>query len=266
MNEFRENIRKFLPFLEDLRHRLYRGAVLFAVVFAAGFSVAGLVMKEILRFIKIDEVIIAASSPFQFVHVAMDVGFFLAIVVCVPYIIYSFYVFIAPALTVKERKKLVRSVPISVGLFAVGFMYGFSILYYALQLLAAINTSLGIANFWNVGQFLSEIFVTSALLGLIFEFPLLLTLLIRLGVMKVETLKNKRRIAYFIIFCFTALLPPTDGLSLIAMTVPLVLLYEVTVLLNNKKDYVWIRTEGTDHIGTDSGVALRSEEDTAISA
>ncbi len=84
-------------------------------------------------------------------------------------------------------------------------------------------------------------FITAALLGFVFEFPLLLTLFIKLGVIRVEALKNKRRIAYFLICCLTALLPPTDGLSLIAMALPLVLLYEATILLNNKKDYVWIR-------------------------
>ena len=124
----------------------------------------------------------------------------------------------------------------------VGFSYGFFILYYSLGLLAAINISLGIANIWNISQFLSQIFITAALLGLVFEFPLLLTLFIKLGITTPQTLKNKRRIAYFCIFCITALLPPTDVLSLVAMVLPLVLLYEATILLNNGKNYVWIRS------------------------
>jgi len=73
------------------------------------------------------------------------------------------------------------------------------------------------------------------LLGLVFELPLLLSLLIKLGITTPQTLKNNRRIAYFLTICLTALLPPTDGVSLIAMALPLVLLYEGTILLNNKK-------------------------------
>ena len=207
----------------------------------AGFFFAGTILKKILDFVHLDEVTIAASSPFQFIEIAMDFGFFLAIIVCIPYIIYSFYSFIVPALTKNEQIKLLKSIPLSVGLFIVGFFYGFFILYYALGLLASINTNLGIANFWNIGQFLSQMLITSALLGLVFEFPLLLSLLIKLGITTPQTLKNNRRIAYFLTICLTALLPPTDGVSLVAMALPLVLLYEGTILLNNKKYYVWIR-------------------------
>ena len=242
MEELNKNIEKFLPFLEDLRSRLYRGVILFFIFFVVGFFFAGTILKKILGIVHLDQVTIAASSPFQFIDIAMDFGFFLAIMVCVPYIIYSFYVFIVPALTRSEKIKLFKSIPLSVGLFIVGFFYGFFVLNYALELLASINIGLGVANFWNIGQFLSQMFITSALLGLVFEFPLLLTLLIKLAIITPETLKNQRRIAYFLMLSLTALLPPTDVLSLVAMALPLILLYEVTILLNNNKYYVWTRT------------------------
>ena len=239
MEELNKNIEKYLPFLEDLRGRLFRGVILFAIFFVAGFFFTGTILKKILELVHLDQVTIAASSPFQFIEIAMDFGFFLAIIVCIPYIIYSFYSFIVPALTKNEQIKLLKSIPLSVVLFIVGFSYGFFILNYALKALASINIGLGIANFWNVGQFLSQIFITSALLGLIFQFPLLLTLLIKLGIITPETLKNQRRVAYFLMFSLTALLPPTDILSLVAMVLPLVLLYEVTILLNKNKYHVW---------------------------
>jgi len=245
LEELHTNIGKFLPYFEDLRHRLYRGVLLFVTFFVGGFLSAGMILKNILKFTHVDGVTIATSSPFHFADLSMDIGFFLAIIVCVPYIIYSFYVFIVPALTKTERKRLLRTVPISIVLFLIGFAYGFFILYYSLELLASINIGLGIANIWNISQFLSQIFITAALLGLIFEFPLLLTLGMRLGLLTPQALKEKRRIAYFLIACITALLPPSDGLSLIAMSLPLVLLYEVTILLNllnNKKKHVWIRS------------------------
>lgn len=225
-----------------MRSRLYRGVILFIVAFFGGFFSTGIILKKALIFVHLDQVTFTTHSPFQFVEVAMNFGFFTAIMICVPYIIYSFYAFIVPGLTKNERIKLLKSVPISIGLFTVGFFYGFFILYYALELLASINTSLGIANFWNISQFLSQIFITSALLGLVYEFPLFLTIFIKVGIITTEILTEHRRMAYFIMFLLTSLLPPTDGISLIAMTLPLVLLYEVTILLNNKKRHVgtWI--------------------------
>ncbi len=231
MENYNKTIEKFLPFLEDLRRRLYRAVILFVTFFAVGFLSAGIILKKLLHLVHIDKVIIATSSPFQFTEIAMDIGSFLAILVSVPYIIYSFYVFVFPALTRREKIRVLKSIPLSMFLFIVGFFYGFFILYYALGLLASINSSLGIANFWNIGQFLSQVLMTSALLGLVFEFPLVLTLLIKLGITTSQTLKNNRRVAYFLAICLTALLPPTDGVSLIAMALPLVLLYEGTILL-----------------------------------
>ncbi len=214
---------------------------MFVVSFLVGFLSTGMILKKMLSLIQLDQVTIATSSPFQFADIAMDFGFFMAIIVCAPHIIYSFYVFIIPALTRREKIKLFKSIPLSLGLFIIGSFYGFLILYHALGLLASINAGLGIANFWNIGQFLSQIFITSALLGLVFQFPLLLTLLIRLDILTSQTLKNYRRIAYVLIVSLAALLPPTDGPSLIAMSLPLVLLYEMTILLNNRKHHVWTR-------------------------
>jgi sec-independent protein translocase protein TatC len=231
---FKKNIEQFLPFLEDLRRRVYHGVILFAVVFLLSLFSTGIILRKLFNLINLDEVTITASSPFQFTDVAMNVGFFIAIMVSVPYIIYSFYCFVLPALSKSEKIKLFKYIPISIGLFVVGFSYGFFILTSALNILAAINVRFGIANYWNISLFLSQVSITSALLGLVFEFPIFLTLFIKLGMITPEILKNNRRIAYFITLCLTALLPPTDGLSLIAMTLPLVLLYEGTIFINNR--------------------------------
>lgn len=216
---------------------------MFAVCFVIGFLSAGVILKKFLSYVHIDEVTIAASSPFQYITVAMNVGFFVAIMASAPFIIYSFYAFIVPALTRSERFGLLKSIPLSIGLFILGFIYGFFILYYGLEMFSTININLGIVNIWNVSQFMSEIFVTSALLGLLFELPLLLTLIIKLGITTPETLRKHRRIAYFSSLCISAMLPPADVLSLLALALPLVILYEATILLNSSKKHVWIRND-----------------------
>jgi sec-independent protein translocase protein TatC len=235
MEEFKKSIGRFMPYLEDLRHRLFIGGILYAVSFIVGFFLTSIFVRKIVSFVNIETVTITATSPFQYVQVAMNFGFFMATMIIVPYIIYSLYVFILPALTKTEKIKLFKSIPVSVLLFILGFFYGFFILYFALEVLAAINTSLGVANYWNIGKFLSQLLTTSALLGLVFEFPLLLSLFIMFGVVTTETLKNNRRVAYMILLCATVLLPPTDVVSLVAMVLPLLVLYEITIVLNTKK-------------------------------
>jgi sec-independent protein translocase protein TatC len=236
MEKVNEKYVAYYPFLEDLRRRLYKGVVLFAVTFFIGFFQTAVILKYIISNFDIKDVIIAATSPFQFTSLATDVGFFLAIIVSIPYFMYNVYAFIAPAITKKERSFIYLSIPICLLLFIIGFSYGFFILYYTLQLLANINTGIGIQNIWNVSDFVMQIFMTASFLGLFFEFPIIITLLIKSNMLKVKTLKNKRRIAYFLIFALTALLPPTDGISLIAIALPLIMLYEVTILFNNNNN------------------------------
>ncbi len=218
--------------MEELRSKLYWSAVTFAVVFVLGFLSTPTVLKFFVSTFYIEGVTIATTSPFQLTDLAVDLGIFFAMIITIPLVIFQVYYFIFPGLKRREKKILLSSIPVCIFLFSLGFVFGASILFYAFKLLAVINESLGIQNIWSISSYLSEIFITSSLLGLLFEFPLVLTGLVKLRIIKVSALIAKRRLAWFVVFIIVSLLPPTDGLSLIAMSVPLVLLYEVTVFIN----------------------------------
>jgi sec-independent protein translocase protein TatC len=114
-----------------------------------------------------------------------------------------------------------------------GTGYGFITLYYGLQLIADLNVSFGLQNLWDIGFFIAQITITSLLLGVFFEFPMILFVLSKLGMVSKQHLKKGRRLAYAVIIIVVALLPPTDGISLVVMSLPLLLLYELSVLLSN---------------------------------
>ncbi|MBI3627336.1 MAG: twin-arginine translocase subunit TatC [Candidatus Sungbacteria bacterium] len=232
---FSNGIKKYLPYLEDLRRRLYWSVIVFIAVFIGGFLSSGFFLKKFIAFFNIKGAVIATTSPFQLADVAMTIGFFFASLVIIPLAAWHLFSFVSAALTSKERRWFLLSVPVSLFLFVLGFTYGFFILYNTLGLLAALNLSLGIQNVWDISSFLSQIFITSSLLGFVFQFPLVLTALIRLGALEAGFLKQHRRGAVFIIFVLVSLLPPTDGLSLIIMALPLVLLYEITIFINTKR-------------------------------
>lgn len=233
MDKFLETVNTYAPYLEDARRRLYSSAIIFIVVFLGGFFSSGLILKKILVFFQLENVLVSASSPFQFAEVAVDIGFTLAIFVIFPVLIYHFFSFISPALEKSEKRRFLLLIPVGLGLFVAGFAYGFGIMYYALGILASLNESVGIENIWDVSQFLTQIFLTSALLGLLFQFPLILSVMAKIGLIDSDFLRRKRKLAVCIALVLAALLPPTDGLSLIVMTLPLVVLYEATILLNS---------------------------------
>lgn len=235
MNKFQEGLSKYSHYFEGFRRKIVLLVKIFAVVFVIAFLNAGPVIKILLKYLTMKGVTVVTTSPFQLVEVAMSIGFFLACVVVIPICIYYLYVFLKPALFRKEQRFFLLSLPLALVLFAIGFLYSVVMLYYAIRLIAVVNVTLGVANYWDISNFIYQIVFTSTLLGLLFMFPLVITLLVRIGLITVEFLRTKRRHAVAVIFVIVSLLPPTDGLSLILMAVPLVLIYEITVLVNRRK-------------------------------
>ncbi len=236
MNNFQQSLAKYAVYFEELRKKLFLLTKIFVIVFAIGFFATSSVVKFMMNHLDMGDVTIVTTSPFQLIDLAMSVGFFSACIVTVPIFIFNLYSFLKSGLLIKERKIFFLSLPISILLFIMGFLYGCGMLYYAIKLVARVNVSLGVVNYWDISLFISQIVMTSSILGLLFVFPLVMTFLIKLGITTVDFLKSKRRHAMVIILIIVSLLPPTDGLSLIIMSVPLVLLFEVTVLFNRNKN------------------------------
>jgi len=236
VDNFKENISKYGIYFEELRRRLFSLTKTFVIIFALGFFATSPAIKFIMSHLDISGVTIITTSPFQLVELAMSVGFFTACIVTIPIFIYHLYIFLKPGLLPSERKIFILSLPLGLLLFIIGFIYGAGMLYMGVKLIAKVNIGLGVANYWNISTFISQIVLTSSLLGLLFIFPIVIRFLIRIGMISVGFLKSKRRHAIVVIFIIVSLLPPTDGLSLILMALPLVLIFELTVLFNRKNN------------------------------
>jgi sec-independent protein translocase protein TatC len=232
LSQFKDILTKYSEYLNDIWRRVYYTAIIFAIIFAVSFFSAGWIIKTFIGLFHLKDVTMVVSSPFQFLDVSVDVGLFLSIIVCAPLALWFFLSFLRPAVSKKEFKKLLFSLPISFLLFIFGFVYGFFSLYWGLQMLAQVNIKFGLQNLWNIHLFISQMVITAAILGIFFQFPLIMTWLIKLGLLNVKALIKKRRIAWATIFIFVSLLPPTDGVSLIVMTIPLILLYEFVIIWN----------------------------------
>jgi sec-independent protein translocase protein TatC len=233
MEQLEHYLSQYGEYLEDIRKRVYRTVILFAAVFAVGFFSTGFLLKAFIEVLHIKDATIVATSPFQLVDLAMNVGIFFAIVVTLPFIVHQIYGFLRPGLFPKERRLFLSLIPVGLVLFLIGFVYGFAVMYYALALIATVNVGLGVVNLWDIDQFFSQIMITSALLGILFEVPLVLSFLIRLDLLSVQFLRSKRPHATVIILILVALLPPTDGLSFVIMSVPLLVIYELVIVLNS---------------------------------
>lgn len=233
MGELEAFTEKYGVYLEDIRKRFYRTALVFVAAFMLGMFGTHVVLPLFVQFLSIQDVTIIATSPFQLLELTMNTGFFTALIITIPFAFWQMFGFLGNGLLPHERNTILLLIPLSALLFCIGFAYGFSVMYFAIELIAGTNASFGITNLWDISQFISQMLITSALLGILFEFPIILSALIRFGALSVDFLRKNRRSAIAAILIFVALLPPTDGLSFIVMSVPLVVIYEVTILANS---------------------------------
>lgn len=233
MEEY-SGITEYHPYLEEIRRRIYVLALVVIGIFIIGFFAAGYIIRFGVSMFNVDNVVIATTSPFQYVELATSVGIVLAMVVTAPLAVYHLYAFLRPALNSKEKSIFFKLLPFSLLLFVIGFSYGAATMLFAFKMVAALNTTLGLSNIWDISKFFSQIIVTSAFLGVLFEFPLLLTFLIRISLVERTALIRYRRWAYLVIFIVVALLPPTDGISLLATALPLIAIYELTIIFNRQ--------------------------------
>ncbi len=225
-------IREYSPYLNDLWRRIYDSAFFFVGMFGIGFFSTGWIIRRLRNLFDLPNVQVVVTSPFQFLDLAVDIGMFVAILATFPLLVWHAYAFLRPALLHSEHRAFLLSVPLSFCLFLSGFAYGFFSLYWGLEMIANLNSSVGLANIWDVGLFLSQLTLTAALMGVLFQFPIVLSALIKLGAFDYRFLIAHRRVAIAATVVIVSLLPPTDGLSLLIMSGPLLGLYELTILWN----------------------------------
>jgi sec-independent protein translocase protein TatC len=184
------------------------------------------------NFLSLQGVNIVFTSPFQFINLAISSGVASGLVAAFPLIIVQFLSFLKPALRKKEYKMVINLLPFSIFLFLLGFTFGAIIMRWQVQIFLARSVSLGIGNVLDISHLLSVVIMTSAFMGVGFQFPIVLLILMFLGVIKRHHLSKQRPWVYLGSFIFALFLPPDSILADFILTLPLVILFELTLLLN----------------------------------
>ena len=224
----------FKPYLAEARKKMFYCLFFFLAIFLTAFTFSEKIIKFFLGIFKFEDVQIITSSPFQFFGLSVNMAIAIAIILTFPIIMYNIFSFLSPALTKKEKRGFVKVFFLSPIFFISGFLFGFYVLNYVLMILAQYNAKAGLVNMWDIRVFVSQIFLTASFLGIIFQFPIVISILIRKNIVSVEVFKKKRKWVILSAFITAALLPPTDGLSLLVMALFFILIFEMTLLYNRK--------------------------------
>lgn len=165
----------------------------------------------------------------------MQVALASAIVVAAPYLLWEIWRFIRPALTDFERKKSSLFVLYVSLCFFVGLAFGyFLIVPLSINFLAGYEASSAITNLTDVRSYLATVLQVSLACALVFQLPLLVYFLARMGIISSHFLRKYRRHAIVLLAIVSAIITPPDLFSLILVVVPLYGLYEYSIVLATK--------------------------------
>jgi len=230
--EVKAAMARYLPYLEELQKKLLQ-----VVIVMLGATILGAIYhRQILTFVlqrfDLTGINMVISSPYQVIELAIQTGIYVGILTAFPLLVYHLLTFLKPALEAEEYKVLVSLIPVSLGLFIGGFTFGVWVMNFIIALFAKATLDYSIGNIWDISMFFSQILFSAVSLGLVFQFPILITILLRFKVLPRQFFTEKRPFMYAAALIFAAMLPPTDIFSLILLVIPLFVLFEATLLLN----------------------------------
>ena len=219
---------KWMPLtehLEELRYRLLAAGIPWLLLVGVAFTQAG-VLLDLIQPPKGTLVILAPAEGFlTHLRIAVYVGTAAA----VPFFAYHALAFVMPGLEPGERRLLMTLVPVAVVLFAAGVAFGFAaVLPFALRFFLGFAGE-GLEPMISVGRYVSFVAGVTLPFGLVFQLPVVIYALARVGLITGDGLRRNRRYAVLAILTVAAVLTPPDVVSQILMAIPMYGLYEVSI-------------------------------------
>ena len=225
-----------LPFtthLEELRRRLIicfcAVGIGFVISYIFSKKLFEVLMQPLLAAMPPEEKLIYTGLPEAF-FTYLKVAFLAGVLLAVPVILYQLWMFIAPGLYDRENRLVLPIVFLSSLFFLGGAFFGYFIVFPF-----GFKFFMGFASDYvkplpAMKEYLSFSSKLLFAFGVVFELPLFVTFLAKLGIVNVQFLKSKRKYAILLFFVFASILTPPDVITQILMAGPLILLYEVGIM------------------------------------
>ncbi|WP_438965621.1 twin-arginine translocase subunit TatC [Flavobacterium sp.] len=250
----------FLDHLEELRWLLIRSTIAVLSLAGASYFFIDYIYSEILFgpknpkfvtyqfFCKIlqkfevqDTGICNAEMPFIIQNTDMggQVSFMIwtcitvGFIVGFPFILWELWKFISPALYDKEKKYAVLFIVVASLLFFLGVLFGYFIITpLSVYFFGSFSASPEIVNEFNLDSYVGMIKTSVLACGLIFELPIIIYFLSKLGLVSPESLRNYRKYTLVIVLILSAIITPPDVISQVIVAIPIMILYEISIVIS----------------------------------
>ncbi|CAM3296504.1 twin-arginine translocase subunit TatC [Filibacter tadaridae] len=219
--------------IDEIRKRLMIIVVFFVVAVVGSFFLA----KPLIQFLQYDgearNITLNAFNVLDPIMIYVKVIVFIAFIIISPVLMYQLWAFISPGLHETERKATRNYIPFTFLLFVGGIAFSYFVLLpYVLKFMMNLSSELDITQTIGIDEYFSFLFQILIPFGFIFQLPIVLLFLTRLGILNPKTLVKVRKYAYFVLFVIAAFITPPDLFSHLFVTVPLFALYELSIFIS----------------------------------
>lgn len=228
-----DNELSLVEHLTELRKRLIIVACVFVLSLGAGFWFS----PDILEYLKGQEVASVVNwNVFHYTDgfmIYFKSAIVLSILPTLPVLLYQIWAFVKPGLLPSEAKGSLIYVPLSFFLFLIGVAFSYFIVFpMVISFMSGINQHIGATETYGINQYFSFMFSIIFPISILFEMPVVILFLTKLGIVDPEKLRKVRKVAYFALVVIGVSLTPPDFVSDLLIILPLFILFEVSILLS----------------------------------
>ena len=223
-----------LDHLIELRRRLIYALVSFFAVFFITFYFAKPIFSFLIQPALADGYKVIVLDIFEFFFVTVKLSAFVSLIVGFPLIAAQIWAFVAPGLYRQEKRAFLPFLVATPFMFYAGcaVMY-YIVMPYVINFMLTQYAPEDVEKNLRASDYLERVLQLVFAFGFAFEMPVLLILLVRVGIASADGLRSKRRYAIVICFVVAAVLAPPDVISQIALAVPLLAFYEISILVGS---------------------------------
>lgn len=253
------NEMSFLDHLEELRWHLIRSTLAVVIIACLAFIMREFIFDTVIfgpkkmdfptyrilckiaTFFGIESDFCAEELPFTIQSRTMGGQFSAHIMTSIwagfiigfPYILYEMWQFISPGLKDNERKNSRGFILIASLLFFMGVLFGYYVVApLSINFLGTYQVSKEVLNEFDIGSYISTVRTSVIACGILFELPIVVYFLTKVGLVTPEILRKYRKIALVVVLILAAVITPPDVTSQIIVAVPIIILYQVSIFIS----------------------------------
>lgn len=250
----------FWEHLEELRWHLLRSVIILVVLGIGAFIMRKFIFDVIIlsprepdfisyramcalgKWLSSDALCID-STPLEIINIQMSgqflvhiyVSLMVALVVAFPYLLWEIWSFIRPALLPKEEKYSKGVVFFSTVLFIIGMTFSyFLVVPLTINFFSSYQVSETVENTITLSSYISTVVSLTLATGIIFELPIIVFFLTKVGILTPAFMKKNRKYVFVLLLTLSAIITPPDVFSQVLVTIPLMLLYEMSIVISGR--------------------------------